>query len=233
MHDVLFRHQLLAEQPFQDAVRALVQMCSSCRAGHKAKRCCGWKVAIGGKTGAPLVFSPAEVKGHVVRPELHALVDVTRDAAGTSSQWQDKPVTATTLAVHVHDAGTDSLLARHHLDMANRDQEGPMWHIQMSGKSPTEDQVELDWLIVPRWPVLPSEIVLACEIVAFNFHHVRWVALNEDGGWVRLVQEAEDLVLTHYSDRLSKHFLRRAPDRDGSWLAAQDNRGEWDPRPGR
>jgi hypothetical protein len=133
---------------------------------------------------------------------------------------------------------SDTLLERHHLDLANAEpslQQGPVWHLQMGGNpagsiSPTAT----NWLDEPRWPVAPMDLTLAIEFVIYSFFPDEWEQLNQDGTWIRLMKDAEQLVVSHFAAHMRAHFLRDANDRDRTWLAAQDNGSRaYDPRPSR
>ena len=120
---------------------------------------------------------------------------------------------------------------RHHLDLANIDQTGPVWHVQLGGNPSGYEKFKTSWLGPPRWPLPPADLVLVAEALLLNFYEPAFARLNRDGDWVRLVQSAEDLVMTHYRRHMERHFQRGA-NRDSTWLVAQDNRSRaLNPRP--
>ena len=130
----------------------------------------------------------------------------------------------------------EKLLERHHLDLANAGspgQAGPVWHLQMGGNpSGSIDPTETGWLDLPRWPTAPMDLTLAIEFLAYSFFPEKWVQLNDRGDWFRLMVGAEQLVVSHFAEHMTKHFGREASDRDRTWLTAQDNgSGAFDPRP--
>lgn len=230
LHDTLWRHELLANQPYPDMVAQTIQLCSSCERGGRARRCRGWLLTIAPTT--PLVFKAAKVRGRLVRPELQVLADFRRTTSETGVLWKDRPVGRLNVTVEMYSVNDEQLLARHHADLSDPMQDGPVWHLQFGGNPSGEERLPDSWLSVPRWPAAPGEAVLACDLIAYSFHYPRWLELQTDGGWVRLVQRAEDLMMTQYLERLKAHFSAQAHDRQSTWLAAQDNKGgAWDPRP--
>jgi hypothetical protein len=106
-----------------------------------------------------------------------------------------------------------------------------VWHLQTGGNPSGDKELPDSWLSVPRWPFPPVDVVLAAEMVVYNFHPHVWGTLQADGRWLRLVQASEDFVLNHYINRIAEHFARRSPNRETTWLGAQDNASGWEPRP--
>jgi hypothetical protein len=218
---LLRRERVLAEDIHQPQLDAFVTDCAQCRKGRGPKHCCGWCVSIG--TEQALVFELAEYKQRLVRPLLHGTCDFRRPRAGTGEDWEDAPLARSTVVVLLFE-GTEieQPRERHHLDLANERQPGPVWHLQLGGNPSGYDKFATSWLGPPRWALPPADLVLVAETLAFNFYPAAFAELNRDGDWVRLVQSAEDLVLTHYRRQMERHF-RRGSARDSTWLAAQDN----------
>ena len=229
LHELLWRARVLAGQPFKDRVARLVRPCSSCDAHGQSKRCTGWTLTI--DRDSALSFKPAKVRGRLVRAELQAQASHERSQPAVAEDWQRTPALNSTVTVELFDVADERLLARHHLDLSTRSQPGPVWHIQSGGNPAGEHELTDSWLDVPRWPLPPGDVVLAAELLVFNLHPDSWRKMQSDGAWLRLVQSSEDLMINHYLQRIQTHFLRSAPNRDLTWLAAQDNAGDWDPRP--
>jgi hypothetical protein len=231
LHRVLWGHGLLVNQPFDDVVDRMVQPCASCLRKPNPKQCCGWKLDIDRPTA--LIFKHAEVRGRLVRPELQVQASFARAAAEPGDRWRERPAESSNITIEMYAVENDRLVARHHADLSNSGQEGPVWHLQFGGNPSGAEKLDDGWLSVPRWPAPPGDAVIAADLIAYNFHYNDWLALQEDGDWLRLVNRAEDLMLTNYVERLSAHFGGKpAIDRTTTWLSSQDNMsGGWDPRP--
>lgn len=223
----LGEHHLLTFTPERALLEGTVRRCASCDRGRAAKHCTGWVTKVDPTIAT---FAPVKVKGGCqVQPALYCTISYTRSKPAVSSQWRDTPMATCDLALHILDL-SGRLLERHHIDLANRHQEGPTWHLQYGGNPPDHPKPETHWLDPPRWAVPPFDLALMLETVAFNFYYDKWRDLNEHGEWLRAVKAAEDLSIRHYAERLSAHFLRKPDDRSETWLAMQDN-AIWDPRP--
>jgi hypothetical protein len=226
---VLSQYDVLEGYAHRAILDRAVSACRSCGRGRGARRCTGWMIEI--ERTSALVFKHALVRGRLVRSELLLRADFRRSEAGTTDRWQAQPLAQANVALEIYAAEDDRLVARHHLDLASRGQEGPVWHLQLSGNPPGDRELTDSWLSVPRWPLLPADAVLAAELAVYNFHPTVWQAMQADGQWVRLVQTSEDFLYTHYLAHAQNHFARQAPNRSSTWLAAQDNKSGWDPRP--
>lgn len=218
---LLQREHVLAEDTHQTQLDALVEICDQCERERGAKHCHGWRISI--KVEQALVFEPTDYKSRIVRPLLHGVCDFRRPSAGTSDDWEAAPLTDSTVVVLLFEGVELAVPSeRHHLDLANLDQPGPVWHLQLGGNPSGYEKFETSWLGPPRWPLPPADLVLVVETLLHNFYQDAFEKLNRDGSWVRLVQSAEDLVMTHYRRHMDSHFQRGAK-RDSTWLMAQDN----------
>jgi hypothetical protein len=126
------------------------------------------------------------------------------------------------------------LLERHHVDLGNPGQHGPVWHLQFGGNPPGDAKLPTGWLDPPRWPVPPVDLTLFVEAIIYNFDYEAWKRLWNNGAWRSIVRQAEDLMLFAYTDELARHFARPPNLRGHSWLGALDNQRApalWNPRP--
>jgi hypothetical protein len=176
------------------------------------------------------VLTHSRVRGRLVRAELQALVDYQREPPGREEEWQQAPIGRCTVTVELFNVADDQLVGRQHIDLANVGQPGPVWHLQFGGNPSGGKELSNSWLSVPRWAMAPADLVLVADQLVYNLHPQTWVAMQEDGDWLRLVLASEELVLQHYANHLGSHFARTADRRSISWLQAQDN-AMWDPRP--
>lgn len=213
-----------------DTADRVITACQSCRGKHPAAtKCTGWHIRFGRPT-TTLRFRPVEINQHEVEVRLECELDFTSKVAGKNRDWTRAPLCSCTVAIELYEPGTDELLARQHLDLANQQQAGTVWHLQLGGKPAQGEKPDTMWLKVPRWPIMPTDFILIVEFVLFSFFHDVWRALAPSASWREYVKRSEHLVLTHYRDRLNTYFdvSTTAP----SWLAAQENLGTmWDPRP--
>lgn len=150
----------------------------------------------------PIRFCLAHTKKiNRVQPILQAKLDVSGDQQdGMRGCFA---VLNTTLELH----SEGKLLDRWHVDLANDDQEGPIFHLQYGGHSSGNTMRNIEQkLSVPRWIYPPLDIVLACELVVANFFPETWLRLRKDPKWMALVREAESFCYTDYFNTFSKHY---------------------------
>jgi hypothetical protein len=220
---------LLQAQPDAGLVHQWVRQCNPCRKGHTAKRCLGWRLLV---DRGFLVLGPVGQSGRpTIRVDVSANCSFERATPGRQPEWVAKPLTESTVVVEIFDVGSDTILERHHVDLANRGQQGPTWHFQYGGNpAGGVEELPTSWLQEPRWPMAPLDLTLLIELLVYNFFPEQWRRLNGQGEWLRLVSQAEQLVVSHFAQHMAAHFARAAEQRDRTWLAAQDN-AEFDPRP--
>jgi hypothetical protein len=210
-----------------ESVGTVLTACASCRGSGNVRACHGWRLQFGGPTALRLL--PVDVGGRLVEVVLDGVFDYTASAP-RRNDWA-APLRECTAAVRILAAGTDYLLARQHVDLANAGQPGPVWHLQSGGVPGFgAPKGELTWLKVPRWPVPPVDFVLVVELLVYTFANAKWLQLRQTRPWRDYVKEAEALVLAGYRDHLNA-YLNQDAFAD-SWLTAQCNiAGRWQPRP--
>jgi len=223
--------EVLLAPPDDGMMHHCVNRCAPCSKGRSIKRCTGWQTVV---DRGILAFRPYTVAGHdPVRIDLSAQVSFRRAQPEKSDKWQARPVGSANVTVEIIDTATETLLERHHHDLANAGQVGPVWHFQYGG-NPAGGIGELptSWLEPPRWPQLPADLTLLADAIVYNFFVDEWRALNAKGAWVKLILEAEQLVMSHYAEYVHEHFARPWTERDHTWLSAQANAlGGLQPRP--
>lgn len=218
---------VLQAQPDDGLIRQWVKPCSACQNGHTAKRCLGWSVVV---DRGLLTLGPIPKPGRpTIRLEVSAISSFQRSEPARQPEWMAKPLAHSTVVIEVVDVQSENLLERHHVDLANRNQDGPTWHFQYGG-NPAANGAELPtgWLQEPRWPLAPIDLTLLLELLVYSFFPDQWRKLNGQGEWLGLIWEAEQLVVSHFAQHMSDYF--KHSDRDRTWLAAQDN-ADFDPRP--
>ena len=94
------------------------------------------------------------------------------------------------------------VLLRLHFDLANPDQPGPKYHLQVGGKQLDE---ELHWfpkaLSLPRILHMPVDLVLASELIAANFYPNAYRKLRREDMWVGARRVSQDHLLDGYIER--------------------------------
>jgi hypothetical protein len=227
--DVLLGRQLIERWVSKDDIGAVFDRCKSCRGRRPAAaKCCGWVISFRGPKA--LRFLPVEIDGRRVRVSLEGVFSFRRSAPADERSWTDGPLQTSNAYVIVEEEGSSQILTRQHLDLADFCQPGTVWHLQLGGyPGAAVERPKYAWLDVPRWPAPPVDFVLFVELITFNFMWDSWRRIAEMGGWRESIQEAEDLALRHYYDRMTWYWNHRAGS--NSWLAVQCNRtGDWNPR---
>lgn len=222
---------LLQVSPDKGILHQCVEKCSVCSRGKQAKHCLGWHTVV---DRGILWFGPIDYRGKgTIRLALSANCSFRRPAPGRQPEWDKAPLTSSVVTVEIFDVNTETLIERHHLDLANAGQPGPVWHLQYGGNPAGDiDGLPTSWLQPPRWPMAPMDLTLAIEFLAYSFFPDKWERLNGSGEWLRLIGGAEQLVVSHFSRRMAEHFDCAPGRRVETWLAAQDNEyGTLDARP--
>jgi hypothetical protein len=220
---------LLQSQPDRGLLNQCIRSCSPCRKKKGPKRCLGWNLVLERDL---IILGPVSQSGHApARINVSALCSFQREVPARREGWESAPMAKSQVVAEIFDIESDALLERHHVDLANRKQPGPTWHYQYGG-NPTGGVPVLptSWLSEPRWPFAPMELVLLLELLVSSFFPTTWDSLNEDGRWVRLMMETEQLVMHRHFDLMRSHFGRPLAVRDRTWLTALDN-SAYDPRP--
>lgn len=228
----LMRRGLIASWVDADTVSRVVTRCTGCRSKNRNPRnCTGWKVRFG-RHAATLRFSPVAIDTRTVELRLECDLDFSSKTPSKTRDWCAAPLASCTVAVEVYEAGTDDLIVRQHLDLANIGQAGPAWHLQLGGKPARGEKPDTMWLKVPRWPASPTDFILIVEFILFSFYPEAWRAVSGTNPWQEHVKTAERLVLPQYVTRLNTYMNTLSTA--NSWLAAQaNNSSDWNPRPAR
>ncbi len=222
----------LTKSPISDeTIRRCIVSCQPCRKGTATSRkCLGWRGNFNANTAVVIPFV-------IDRNELVATVTgefsfEQRIAPKRMAGWQFAPTAKATYAIELRKVIGDDLCARHHIDLANPDQDGSVWHLQVGGLAAGDQRHrELRWLKVPRWPALPMDMVLVLELAIYNFRNEQWLELRKTNPWRDIVKRSEKIMHTHYFERFKEYYSRQ--EAGDSWLAFQCNRTSgWSPRPG-
>lgn len=91
------------------------------------------------------------------------------------------------------------VMLRLHLDLANENQPGPRYHMQVGGKA---QDGEMHWfpegLAVPRVPHMPLDLVLAAELVAATFYKEQYDNIAREPSWKGARRASEEHLLKGY-----------------------------------
>jgi hypothetical protein len=213
--------------PDEGVIRQWVKKCRPCDRRKGPKRCLGWSTTVERDL---LRFGPVQTTGRPpVQLSLSAQCSFSRPQPGRANAWEEKPLASSVATVEIFDL-ENNLIERHHLDLANSGQPGPIWHLQYGGNPASGiPPLPTSWLKPPRWPLPPMDLTLMIEFLVYSFFPDRWEELNGRGEWLRLVRDAEQLVVSHFAKRMNEHFGRDLGKRDRTWLMVQD--GDFHSRP--
>ncbi len=134
---------------------------------EKLKRSKEWAYSFGNRQN--IEFTPTQEDAKVVCiPRLTADIVV-------SNASEVSPFRRLTLTIEIVDIRKNPI-TRWHIDQANEDQNGPLFHLQggghWAGSSKRDDELPIK---SPRWAHPPLDIVLAVEMVIANFYPIKWV----------------------------------------------------------
>ncbi len=115
-------------------------------------------------------------------------------------QWDSEHVLAKLTAPDRSANGR--VMLRCHFDLADAQQSGPKHHLQFGGKAQAD---ELCWhlpeIALPRLAYPPMDLILACQLVAANFHWEEYAQLRDRPEWrSALLASQRHLILGYYQD---------------------------------
>jgi hypothetical protein len=179
------------------------------------------------------VLGPFKDHKRAVNVRLYTQHDYRRAVPETATQWEQTPIAEANVTVEVWDVSEQQRgLSRHHVDLANVKQHGSVWHLQTNGNGFAD--VRLD---MPRWVTPPMDLVLAIDLILYNYSHDLWMELQRDGTYRKSVIQSETLVLTAWVQVLASLFSPSHKNRQVTLLRQLDNEElpgwlpPWNPRP--
>ena len=115
-------------------------------------------------------------------------------------------------------ANTGRVMSRLHFDLANKDQPGPKYHLQVGGK-PHDDEFHWfpDSLGVPRILHPPMDLVLATELIAANFYPEDYEKFKREAPWVDSMRTSQEYLLAGYFDQATKALKNKKSLLDTFW----------------
>lgn len=162
----------------------------------------------------PLRFKIANYKGYKLRPDIIC-----------NFRWQEEGALPTTqeLVLRVWSADehicyreeydseligelvtasnglSERVMLRCHFDLANPNQSGPLYHLQIGGNPRAGEHgwypKEFD---LPRLPHHPLDTVLLCQLIVANFFPKEYRKIRVDPGWHWAVTTVEKYLLEEY-----------------------------------
>ncbi len=93
----------------------------------------------------------------------------------------------------------ERVMMRFHFDMVNSSQSAPISHLQMGGVS---EGTEYCWLHPkiekPRFPHMPMDLILVCELLGMTFYEADYKKIRKSGLWKGELQKSQDDILKDY-----------------------------------
>ena len=183
----------------------------------------GWGYMIGSEK--PLRFIAADVKGYKLRPDIFCDLHWDRVDQPPSRRnlviriWSNQQgvmwregLDAAELNEHL-DAAQGRVMVRFHFDQHDSSTQGavhlthPTHHMQVGGVAGDD---ELCWLhkgiTVPRLPYPPLDLILACELVAFNFFPDQYGRIKVHDIWKSAINTSQQSLLRPYYEACHRHL---------------------------
>jgi hypothetical protein len=163
----------------------------------------------------PLQFARAPVKKHEIEIDLYCKFAWTSDPEREASEqvlvlriWSsddklkyreewDAQVIREAMERH-----GKRVLSRYHFDLANPEQPGPRYHLQVGGVPRGDEycwhpkQINLPRIIHP-----PTDLAFGCELVAANFFPEQYRTIRKNPEWRKLILDVQRTVLGGYFER--------------------------------
>ena len=94
------------------------------------------------------------------------------------------------------------VMLRFHFDKATLGQRGPKYHLQLGGKPAPDEHCWLHPSIsVPRLAYPPTDLVIACEMIAANFFPDEYTAIRSDPAWRGMLKSTQEYLLRPYHSK--------------------------------
>ena len=208
-----------------DQVIAQLQACTTTNRRPRRRQASTplWEFKIGSER--PLKFRPSmNESNRKLRPEIFCHL-IGPGVSGLPFQRQELVIRiwsmdrtlsyrpeldASSISDWLNESSTeDRVILRLHFDKASEGQKGTVFHLQVGGK-PIEEEREKCWLTglpgLPRIPLQPMDLVLACELVIANFYHDSFQNLCQDPEWCAVVKRAEQRTIRTYYETCCSHL---------------------------
>lgn len=95
------------------------------------------------------------------------------------------------------------VMCRFHFDFAEREQQGPRYHLQVGGKQHEEEYCWYpDTLEVPRFAHHPMSLILTCEFILQTFYPLEYRKISADSSWRAAIRRAQEAYVVPYIEVL-------------------------------
>ncbi|MBO9051631.1 hypothetical protein [Curtobacterium flaccumfaciens] len=208
-------------------VREWIDLCASCAKSRPGSECTGWKLDV--RPDKPIRLGPFVDKSTLIEARIMGHQDYRRSTSGSSAVWTNSPVESGSLALELWDtSATSRLHARYHFDLANYDQAGPVWHLQVGGKGTHDSTVRLD---LPRLAVAPIDLCLLIDHILYNYKNKMWTQLLFSAGYIARIRASEEFMLSAWIDQLTRYKTGLSRGRTLVHELDNVNKAGWNPRP--
>lgn len=164
---------------------------------------------------APLRFQLAHYKGYRLRPDIICNFRWQKEGALPTTQelvlriWSDDErliyreeydsEAIAELITAPHHELTERVILRCHFDLANANQDGPTYHLQIGGNPRAK---EYGWypkeLDLPRLIHSPCDLLLLCQLVVANFFPDEYQVIRQDASWRWAITTTQKYLLEEY-----------------------------------
>jgi len=93
----------------------------------------------------------------------------------------------------------ERVMMRFHFDLADPQQSAPLCHLQIGGIAADHEHCWFHPKIEkPRFPHMPMDLVLACELIAATFYEQSYRRIRKSGHWRGVLQQSQVALLKDY-----------------------------------
>ena len=109
----------------------------------------------------------------------------------------------------LENCGWKRVILRFHFDLkAEGAQIEPLYHLHVGGKNRMDD--EFCWfpedIDIPRFPYLPTDIILLSEFVLMNFFQTDYKEIRKKPEWIKSVKKSQEFFQKSYFENCLRHL---------------------------
>jgi hypothetical protein len=162
---------------------------------------CKFNVTI--EEDRPLVFAPVKLGSKTIT------ADICTSCARRGRNRLD--LDEHTILVRLWDRpskGESNVICRAHVDLATSGQSGPWSHLQFGGRSiKTSEKWGLPKEVSElRWPSPLFDIILACELIVYNFWPDKWSILCGRQEFISQIHKSEDSYIRPFFEACNRYW---------------------------
>ena len=184
--------------------------------------------------GSPLTFRETDVRGLRLRVDMFLRCYWTETPADRPStlsvavriwcldkSWYFRPDWDAERLGQVVNPNVGRVMLRFHFDLANRDQDGPEYHLQVGGNARSEEYHWLPGVIsLPRFVHPPVDLILAAELISASFYPDHYRNMRREPSWVGVRRNSASHFLTDYFRTASEAIENGDSVIDSLWNVA-------------